>query len=976
MERFYVVREQSTAEFFVEAESFAGVKMIAETVAEDVLAVCGNRPEIRESISGCAADRVVLMATVGRSPLLERLERDGKVSLKELRGKREVYLMQLVKEPFAEYPGLKELLVIAGSDKRGTIYGMFGLSERLGVSPLVYFGDAAPDYVPEPFVEFSGTFVSKEPSVKYRGFFINDEWPAFGNWCTEKFGGVNAKAYRKIFELLLRLKGNYMWPAMWRSSFSEDGPGLANAELADTLGVVMGASHHEPMCRAGVEWQNQYKAYGMDSAWSFISNAEAITKFWEEGILRNKPFENVITTGMRGENDSKLMPENATLKDNIEVIKKAIRTQHDLMKKHINPDLAKVPRMLAIYKEVEDYYFGDETCEGLKDWEELKDTIFLLSDDNYGHLRALPTEETRNHPGGYGMYYHFDYHGAPVSYEWMNCNRLTKTWEMMTQAYESGVREMWIVNVGDLKAVEYPLCYFMELAYDYETWGSGAPNKTEAFLKRWIEKQFGSRLSENQKEMMAEVIEGYTKWNAARSPEAMREGIFHPVHFKECDRVWAQVHGIMETAEQLNKELSDEALVTYQSIIYYPAMASLNLVLMYAETELNKELARRGCVYANVYRDRVIKRILDDSRYVEEYHKANNGKWNHCMSSAHTGFRDWDDKNWTYPTVETVMPIPGGKVVVSFRGSEKYHLGAHWQDKGPMVNDDFTRPDTEEVLLDIDSRGNVSFSYEVEFDNPWLKCSEANGRVEIAEGGRKTLVFTADRSLLGGKAEAPVTLRIIFDNGQKTYSKLLFRADSLGLPESEREEGSVRERYLFVEQQGYCSVRAEHFSEKKDVDGKGFQAIDYLGREGAAIKAFPAMEYYEDPMTAPYVKYTFIAKQIGTYKLDLHILSRNPVVKGGRMRFAVSTNDGAPQEVYSVSEEYYTEWFHKEWADGVLNHVRVVTTKIAVREGRNDIYVYAGEPGVILEKLVVYPADTELPESYFGPEESYFISSK
>ncbi|MBQ8549122.1 MAG: glycosyl hydrolase 115 family protein [Lachnospiraceae bacterium] len=967
MERFYVEKERKTADILVEAESFAGVKLVAETVSEDVCMVCGIKPVIAEEVLQCTGDRVILTATVGHSLLLERLEREGKVSLEVLRGKREVYLMQLVKQPFAEKEQVKELLVIAGSDKRGTIYGMFGLSERLGVSPLIYFGDAVPEKKEEPFLELAGVCVSKEPSVRYRGFFINDEWPAFGNWCMEKFGGINAKAYRKIFELLLRLKGNYLWPAMWRSSFSEDGPGLLSAELADTLGVVMGASHHEPMCRAGAEWQRQYKDYGKDSAWSFISNAEAITKFWEDGILRNKPFENVITIGMRGENDSKLMPENATLKDNIEVIKKAIRTQHDLIRKHINPELKEVPRMLAIYKEVEDYYFGDATCEGLKDWEELSDTIFLLSDDNYGQLRALPTEKTRNHPGGYGMYYHFDYHGAPVSYEWMNCNRLTKTWEMMTQAYESGVREMWIVNVGDLKAVEYPLCYFMELAYDYETWGSSAPNKTEAFVKGWINQQFGGRLSDVRKEKIAKVLEGYTKWNAVRSPEAMREDIYHPVHFREGDRVWAEVHDIMETAEQLNHELSGEALMTYQSMIYYPAMASLNLVLMYVETAMNKELARRGCMYANVYRDRVIARILDDSRYVEEYHRVNNGKWNHCMSSAHTGFRTWDDKDWTYPTVETVVPIPGGKSVVSFRGSEEYHLGAHWQDRGPMVNDDFTRPDRSEVLVDIDSRGSVSFSYEAEFDNTWLHCEEKKGRVEVEEGGRKTLIFTVDRSKFTGREEASVTIRIAFDNGQKTYSKLLFVAEVC-----DASKKNCDDTYVFTERQGYCSIRAEHFSEKRDVDGKGFRTIDYLGREGAALKAFPALESYSDAGTAPYVKYSFFASRGGSYKLDLHVSARNPVVKGGRIRFAVSVNDGAAQEVCSVSEKYYTEWFDKEWANGVLNHARTVTVEIAVNEGKNDVYVYAGDPGLILEKLVLYPADKELPESYFGPEESCF----
>ena len=967
MGRFYVVKENRVADFLIEADSFEGVKQIAETVAEDVSVVSGRMPARKEALEQCETDRVILMATVGKSPILARLEQEGKLSLADVRGKREVYLMQVLETPFAECPDIKELLVIAGSDKRGTIYGMFRLSELLGVSPLVYFGDAAPESREEPFVELSGTFVSKEPSVKYRGFFINDEWPAFGNWCMEKFGGVNAKAYRKIFELLLRLKGNYLWPAMWRSSFSEDGPGLLNAELADTLGVVMGLSHHEPMCRAGVEWQNQYRQYGTDSTWSFISNAEAITKFWEEGILRNKPFENVITIGMRGENDSKLMPADATLKDNIEVIKKAIRTQHTLMKKHLSADLKEVPRMLAIYKEVEDYYFGDETCVGLKDWEELRDVIFLLSDDNYGHLRALPTEETRNHPGGYGMYYHFDYHGAPTSYEWTNCNRLTKTWEQMTQAYESGVREMWIVNVGDLKMVEYPLCYFMELAYDYETWGSTAPNKTEEFAKRWIEQQFGSRLTAEQKETMAQVIEGYTKWNAARTPEAMREGIYHPVHFRESDRVRKQVHAVTELAEQLNNELSGEALETYQSVIYYPAMASLNLILMYLEAGINKELAKRGCVHANVYAERVVKRILDDARLVEEYHKANGGKWNHCMSSAHTGFRGWDDKDWTCPTVETVVPIPGGKSVVSFRGSEGYHLGAHWQDNGPLRNDDFTRPDTEEVLVDLDTRGNVSYSYKAEFNSPWLVCSEPSGRVEVSDGGRKTLHFTVKRDSLTGKDEAPVTIRIAFDNGQETHSKLLFIADG------SKVEKDNETKYLFVERQGYCSIRAEHFCEKKDVDGAGFRAIDYLGREGAAVKAFPAMKTYPDAKVAPCVKYSMLAEQEGTYKLTLYLLTRNPAVKGGRMRFAVSVNDSAPQDVYAVSEQYYTEWFHDEWADGVLDHARTVTVEVSLRKGNNDIYVYAGEPGVVLEKLVLYPADTTLPESYLGPKESYSV---
>ena len=964
MNSFYVARKNQITDFLIEKEGFEGVKLIAETVREDLRIVTDMAPEIIEDIGECRSDRLILMATMGHSKLLDRLEKDGKLSLEDLRGKREVYQLKHIEAPFEENTSIKEILVIAGSDKRGTIYGMFRLSELCGVSPLIYFGDAMPEKNSEPVITLE-EFVSKEPSVKYRGFFINDEWPAFGNWCMETFGGINAKAYRKIFELLLRLKGNYMWPAMWDSTFSEDGPGLLSAELADKLGVIIGLSHHEPMCRAGEEWQKIYSQYGTDSTWSFVTNADAITEFWKDGILRNRDFENVVTIGMRGENDSKLMPEDASLKDNIEVIKKAILTQHRLLKEHMNQDLKEVPRMLAIYKEVEDYYFGDQTCQGLKDWEELEDVIFLLSDDNYGNLRALPTDQDRNHAGGYGMYYHFDYHGGPISYEWTNCNRLTKTWEMMTQAYESGVREMWIVNVGDLKAVEYPLCYFMELAYDFESWGSTAINKTELFAKKWIDTQFGNGVSAKQKEMLAKVIEGYTKWNALRTPEAMNEGIYHPVHYRECDRAIEEVEEIVETAEVLKGELSGKELITYQNMIYYPAIASLNLVLMYLEAEINKELARRGCLLANTYAEKVRKRIENDPKIVEEFHNINNKKWNHCMSSAHTGFRNWDDNDWVYPTTSTVYPIPRAKVLVGFRGSEDYHLGAHWQDKGPLENDEFIRPDREEVILDINSRGNVSFKYQLEYDCPWLLCDKKKGRVDINESGHDEVHFYIARKELKEKDEAFCKLKIEFDNGEKTYSDLLIKAMNY--------QGQGQN--LFLENHGYCSIRAEHYSEKRDIDGKGFEVIDYLGREGAAIKALPAMKVYPEPQNAPYVKYSMLAEKTGEYKLVCYLLSRNPVVKGGRMRFAISINDEKPQDIYAVSENYYTEWFNDEWANGVLDHARTVTATVSLKKGQNDIYFYAGEPGVILEKLVLYGSDKDMKKSYLGPEESYCINS-
>ncbi len=976
MRTFSLFEDGKIAGFLVEKESFEGIKMIGKTIEEDMEAVTGKRPETVESLTGEAGENLVLFATLGKSPLLDRLISDGKISVSDIEGKREVYKMSLIEAPFSEYENIKKLLVIAGSDKRGTIYGMFRLSELCGVSPLVFWGDAAPQKEDNVVLEFESDVVSKEPSVKYRGFFINDEWPAFGNWCTEHYGDVNAKAYEKIFELLLRMKGNYMWPAMWNSSFSEDGPGAANAELADKLGVIMGTSHHEPLCRAGVEWQNQYKKYSDDNAWSFLTNEEGITKFWEDGVIRNKDFENVITIGMRGEADSKLMPEDVTLKDNIDVVKKAIKAQNDILKKQISADLKDVPRMLAIYKEVEDYYYGDEETEGLKNWDELQDVIFLLSDDNHGYVRALPTKEEAKHPGGFGMYYHFDYHGAPVSYEWINCNRMTKTWEQMSLAYEAGVRQMWIVNVGDLKLNEYPLSFFMEMAYDYDA--HKAINKTEEFVRSWIDTQFGDGVSGEQKDDIFKVLEGYSRWNSTRTPETMSERVYNPVDFMEGDRVLDEVSRSYELANKLNEELSEPALTTYRSLVYYPAAASLNVMLMNIEAGMNNELARRGCVYANHYAKSVMKRVSDDKRLVADFHAFNGGKWNHMMASAHTGFRSWDAYNWSYPLTMQVAPIHEAKAVVSFRGSRQLDLGSHWQGTPALKSDAFTRPDTDMVLLDIDSRGEIGFSYKVETDSKWLICKNPEGRatvsnVDEAREGRITVVFGIERSAVKGKTTADAKVKLTFDNETESVSNILFEADDLA--EYKADSALNGAKNLFIERQGLIVIGADKFCEKKDAQGAAFEAVDYLGKAGrSAIKAFPVTESFNENEIkqgeAPSVTYNFVAEEEGEYELYFHCAMRNPIVRGGRLSFGYSVNGEEIQIAHEVKEGYFTEWQCDEWGQGVLNHEHVTTAKIVLKKGLNAITVYAGDANFILEKLVMHRESFKLPETYLGPVES------
>ena len=450
--------------FVVEETAHAGVLRVAKKVIADVEKVTGQAPALLRQATDAPH---ILCATLGCSPLADAMIAAGKLPQAEtIRGKWECYAITKVDGS----------LIILGSDKRGTEFGMFELSRYIGVSPLTYWGDVEPRRQDNVTLGDDLCTVSKEPSVKYRGLFINDEWPCFGNWCMEHFGGVNAEMYDHVFELLLRLKANYLWPAMWASVFAEDGPGSLNEELADEYGIVVGNSHHEPCLRAGEEFKHTIQAGGeFGTDWNFVRNRDGITRFWAEGLQRSGKYEHLITIGMRGEADSAMLGEDSGLRANIEYLKDVITTQEALIQQYAEPKSKDQPRLLALYKEVEPFFYGNENVEGLKDWEGLRNTVCMLCEDNHGFMRSLPTPEMtaslKAHGCGWGMYYHVDYHGGPVSYEWMPSTPFAKLWEQMCMAYDYGIRDVWILNTGDLKGNEVSLHQFLDLAYDYDKWG-------------------------------------------------------------------------------------------------------------------------------------------------------------------------------------------------------------------------------------------------------------------------------------------------------------------------------------------------------------------------------------------------------------------------------------------------------------------------------------------------------------------------
>ena len=954
----------------LEQSAFPGVIRVTEKVAHDVELVSGKKPqilvekEIPETLESSGEDWTIIAATKGKSSFLKKLEEAGSAELKELEQKRECYAWIF---PEIKNRTKSNLLVIAGSDKRGTIYGLFHLSEMLGVSPFVDWCGLMPPKQEKIELREDMACISKEPSVRYRGFFINDEWPAFGNWCNHNFGGFNAQAYDHVFELLLRLKGNYLWPAMWSARFADDGPGLLNAELADEYGIIMGMSHHEPCLRQGEEYKylrGKNSVYG--DAWNFRTNREGITKFWEDGLKRSGKFENVITVGMRGEADTAIMGKNATLEDNIQLLRDVLKTQKKLIQEHVNPDLTRVPRMIALYKEVEEFFYGDEKTKGLMGAEELEDVILMLCDDNYGNLRTLPTEEMRKHAGGYGMYYHLDYHGWPVSYEWINSSYLPKIWEQMSMAYDFGVRELWMVNVGDIATQEFPLSFFLDMAYDFDRWGSRALNCTQEYTRKWVRQQFGS-VEEETQDTIADILEQYTKIIHRRRPEALNPETYHPVQEKESSRIF-------EEAEQLLKKLQDvyetiektnpQNLSAFIALVYYPAFGTMNLVKMQILAGWNHYYANLGAVCANDYVDEVERCMEQDRKAVEMYHQMDQGRWYGMGMSQHIGFTHWNEDECRNPVVMRVIPLKKRSILVAADGTAQHAEGSPWLDN-TMKLKDFLNPDCTRASVTLYSRSDLKAEYKVLKKPGWLSVEPMEGWLDGVSQKKVRLNLTLIKQRLP-------------ETNQDTIQDSL----EIATPEGKCEitvpvyTGNLQDKKnVFVDTMGYLSIEAAHYVNSvpgnyKDRQVK-FENLQGYGKTNSAMKAFPSDACTVPGQDAPYLEYQFVLEESGTYEAEFYMQPSNPVTRENQLLYAVRINEEMTETVNAVEKDYQVGDQAEKWAEGVLSQIRRQTVSIKCRAGFNTLRVYHVTPGFVLEKIVIYPMGEKPEESYLGPAETY-----
>jgi len=955
----------SSTSIVVEECGLAGVKRVAGCLASDMEKVFGNSIEVITDSKTVMVDQIgkgcIFAATIGYSEIVKNMD------LSDIQGKREVYKIIQVGEN----------LGIIGSDKRGTIYGLFHLSELLGVSVFVDWFKINPARKDSFTVTEEMMITSKEPSVRYRGFFINDEWPAFGNWCNKNFGGFNKKAYEQIFLLLLRMKGNYMWPAMWTAIFPDDGPGLGNEELADELGVVMGMSHHEPCLRQGEEYKylrGKDSIYG--DAWNFRTNEAGITKFWEDGLIRSGRFENVITVGMRGEYDSAIMGKDATLKDNIDLLRDVLVTQNRLIRENVNENLEEVPRMLALYKEVEPYFYGDDTTEGLMDSPELEGVTLMLCDDNYGNLRTVPTQHMRDHKGGYGMYYHFDYHGFPISFEWINSSYLPKVWEQMCTAYEFGIRDLWIVNVGDLFTMEYPLSYFLSLAYDFDKWGTSNINSAREYTRLFVEKSFADRCSKDAMDKMYDLLLGYTKIAHKRRPEAMNCDVYSPVWYGETKELLEEIDFLEHMTDELMEEVDEDLKNPLFYLMTYPLKGNLNVQKIQLLTGLNHYYSQIGCTKANALANEIDDLLGKDVALVDELHEKDNGRFYGMGLSEHIGFVHWNEEECLYPIVHRFKPGNKPRIIVSIPGTDQHSEGGDWTRKTLSLGD-FLIPDTKEAFIELASAG-AQGKYSISVNVPYLTVEDCEGIIDQEEIKSIKVLFDKEKYIDDVKAQIVVKtevgrIDINVPVNVKTSSELA-KEYQVGTFIWLGEENSETNIYCPLQ---YISMEAKGYSELIDVkmeEGKeaGFREIPGYGKTLSAMKAFPADVTFEEGK-APEITYSFETKRDGKYVIEAYMNPSNAPFRDGHLYFGMKVNDGKTVKIDALPEGFKVGDDQMDWLKGVLDNIRIAGAAFELKKGINTVSFMALSPGFVLEKVVLYEEGREPGRSYLGPKQTYRV---
>ena len=943
---FTLASPRQTAAILYDASDAAVVKRAAELFAADVEAVTGRRPQVTSATGETGP--AVIVGTVGGSALIRRLSEAGKIDTAPLEGAWERYLIQTVANPL---PGIRKALVIAGSDRRGAAYGLFTLSELIGVSPWYWWADVPVKKHAALHVDAPPTY-SQTPSVRYRGIFLNDEDWGLTPWASQTFeperGNIGPRTYAKVCELLLRLKANYLAPAMHpvSTSFNQI---PENKLVADTFAIVMGSTHCEPLLlNTASEWDTQTMG-----PWNYDKNKEGINRVLTQRVRENSPYENVYTLALRGLHDG-AMSTTLPMHEKVRMLQQALLDQRQILAENIDRPVETVPQAFTPYKEVLEIY-----SNGL----ELPDDVTIVwPDDNYGYMKRLSGVREQRRTGRSGVYYHVSYLGVPHSYLWFSTTPPSLMYEELRKAYDTTADRLWLLNCGDLKGSEMQVSLFLDMAWDI---GRFTADNVVTYPARWLAGIFGEAYYDRLEAMTREHL----RLAFPRKPEYMGWG-YHwnrfdhnceqltdtDFSFTNCDEAPRRLEAYRKLgarAEALLHEIGDEARPAFYQLVYYPLRGAELMNRMTLGGQRNRWYARQGRAATNAVRDEV-QRCYDSLQVITRgYNSLLGGKWNHMMSMRQN--YDGVSAYFNLPHLATHDAAGAPRLALQVAGEDV--TGARAFHALPAFDNYLRRT----YPVEIYNRGGGTLAWTAHASEPWVVLSKSAGKT--ADEERITVGIDWEKAPSGNAVPA----QIVFRAGEQSEKVLV----SLFNPTA---PSRAELRGIYVENNGCVSIPAAGCHRVRENDRIKITAVEDLGIEGPALQLgdpTAPLQIFRS-RDVPCAEYDFYAFDAGSVDVYTYVLPTFPLHADRDFRIGENTNtdtkysvqidDGALATPSSSHVEYSQVWF-----ESVLRNCAVNKSTLHIdKPGRHTLRIRVGDPGIVLQKIVLDFGGMK--RSYLGPQ--------
>ena len=922
------------------------MKRAAELFAADVEAVTGRRPQVTSATGETGP--AVIVGTVGGSALIRRLSEAGKIDTAPLEGAWERYLIQTVANPL---PGIRKALVIAGSDRRGAAYGLFTLSELIGVSPWYWWADVPVKKHAALHVDAPPTY-SQTPSVRYRGIFLNDEDWGLTPWASQTFeperGNIGPRTYAKVCELLLRLKANYLAPAMHpvSTSFNQI---PENKLVADTFAIVMGSTHCEPLLlNTASEWDTQTMG-----PWNYDKNKEGINRVLTQRVRENSPYENVYTLALRGLHDG-AMSTTLPMHEKVRMLQQALLDQRQILAENIDRPVETVPQAFTPYKEVLEIY-----SNGL----ELPDDVTIVwPDDNYGYMKRLSGVREQRRTGRSGVYYHVSYLGVPHSYLWFSTTPPSLMYEELRKAYDTTADRLWLLNCGDLKGSEMQVSLFLDMAWDI---GRFTADNVVTNPARWLAGIFGEAYYDRLEAMTREHLRlafprkpeymgwGY-HWNRFdHNCEQLTDTDFSFTNYDEAPRRLEAYRKLGARAEALLHEIGDEARPAFYQLVYYPLRGAELMNRMTLGGQRNRWYARQGRAATNAVRDEV-QRCYDSLQVITRgYNSLLGGKWNHMMSMRQN--YDGVSAYFNLPHLATHDAAGAPRLALQVAGEDV--TGARAFHALPAFDNYLRRT----YPVEIYNRGGGTLAWTAHASEPWVVLSKSAGKT--ADEERITVGIDWEKAPSGNAVPA----QIVFRAGEQSEKVLV----SLFNPTA---PSRAELRGIYVENNGCVSIPAAGCHRVRENDRIKITAVEDLGIEGPALQLgdpTAPLQIFRS-RDVPCAEYDFYAFDAGSVDVYTYVLPTFPLHADRDFRIGENTNtdtkysvqidDGALATPSSSHVEYSQVWF-----ESVLRNCAVNKSTLHIdKPGRHTLRIRVGDPGIVLQKIVLDFGGMK--RSYLGPQ--------